>query len=1075
MSNNHSITILDPYYLLTKIDSSVHKYNIRINTWEVPYSREVILIDYSLFKNGDQEDRLYLKEPFYYNNIRRGNTIIQIIDPEDGSDKTTFFARKGIRKFFEITDQYLEFNLKLINEGDFEKKMEKDSIYEPNEHFKLNKLIFNGVKEAYQDNEDIEVFKLLKANGENCQISWINSVDSWLIASKNVSVLCRTELDIDLYQRDRFEHAKIIAHAWFKILERIKNKGANISEMKYFLKTHTMIGEYVGDPDNQHVYYYSEIDILFFAIVNNVIDEECLPPMDAFKIFLQYHLSIVRIEDLGTFKNFDSLNLALKHLLKSISEANLDLEQEGCVLYFFKPKSRKVVGLAKLKTLEYKILRKLREKLRNFIKFYYSLKFEPFQSFYNEVEELCKISRPRKPLDFYYKLCQFSIDFVDENFSESHLILDKFALFLLKVLNSSANNTPLLPKHLLEPFDTSLSWSSFKEESILKYQFKNSTKTHKKPSDAIPSPPPQPLNKKKQLFVIVPIALPGMGKSFFIPYLHESIIEKSGSWESISFDKIRKECMITLAKENKNLSEEKLFENTGKISGVMLGKNLEFHIKNIRNSNKEYNFLFLDKNHPPNSLKIVQEKARKHCPDNVDLKLVALYPLCKDPKDRIQVQTTEGKQIYPFSYNFFFTCLYRVQTRNEHETLRSNHEKSITVMLMYLKQFKNCVLNEEELRKNGFDITLEVDLTAERVENPIYDHKLKELLMRILEQQKKKAEELPKKKSEDINHLVFEFTSYFEELNLEISILSKNYLLETARKCIRECLENSNIKSEAEHNNFVNLDRKNQGLSNKRVGSNDYDQRNETNSSHPFTNNLKRHHDNHSSGEKYHEEEKTDPLPIDRVRDYNPKTIPNILGIFAIDNNRAKPEILQFLRSNLLFLQKQYPNDQIISQNHQRLTKTFIFPRSFNVTTLMINKDKAKIDTKYFKTFQDGQKIKMEFPVLFYIPDVTLAGLYYPKTDIPMIETPYPYMTFMIGGLGPGPEFAGKALKQLFENSAGLKENYEMKGFFNEKMFSYKEEIVLEKKKYVVYLSKSEAGVVIEGEASGSVENRINK
>jgi hypothetical protein len=52
-------------------------------------------------------------------------------------------------------------------------------------------LIFGSLQEF-----PIRVVKMSKANGENCQISFISELDCFIICSKNVSMLCRSEKDI---------------------------------------------------------------------------------------------------------------------------------------------------------------------------------------------------------------------------------------------------------------------------------------------------------------------------------------------------------------------------------------------------------------------------------------------------------------------------------------------------------------------------------------------------------------------------------------------------------------------------------------------------------------------------------------------------------------------------------------------------------------------------------------------------------------------------------------------------------------------------------------------------------------
>ena len=76
----------------------------------------------------------------------------------------------------------------------------------------------------------------------------------------------------------------------------------------------------------------------------------------------------------GTFTNYNDFCDKLEILYKEVAEASIHSEEEGSVLYFvsnFENENEKVISLCKLKTLEYRVFRKLREKLRNFIEAYY--------------------------------------------------------------------------------------------------------------------------------------------------------------------------------------------------------------------------------------------------------------------------------------------------------------------------------------------------------------------------------------------------------------------------------------------------------------------------------------------------------------------------------------------------------------------------------------------------------------------------------------------------------------------------------------------------------------------------------
>ena len=49
------------------------------------------------------------------------------------------------------------------------------------------------------DNCAVDMYKLLKANGENAQVGFCTELDAWAISSKNVCMLARTPEDISTY------------------------------------------------------------------------------------------------------------------------------------------------------------------------------------------------------------------------------------------------------------------------------------------------------------------------------------------------------------------------------------------------------------------------------------------------------------------------------------------------------------------------------------------------------------------------------------------------------------------------------------------------------------------------------------------------------------------------------------------------------------------------------------------------------------------------------------------------------------------------------------------------------------
>lgn len=68
-----------------------------------PRHKELSIIDFSLAARGPQEDQVYSGQPFYRNNIRRGNTIVY-----DTKKKECHWGRKGLIKFFDISDKSIK-------------------------------------------------------------------------------------------------------------------------------------------------------------------------------------------------------------------------------------------------------------------------------------------------------------------------------------------------------------------------------------------------------------------------------------------------------------------------------------------------------------------------------------------------------------------------------------------------------------------------------------------------------------------------------------------------------------------------------------------------------------------------------------------------------------------------------------------------------------------------------------------------------------------------------------------------------------------------------------------------------
>ena len=170
---------------------------------------------------------------------------------------------------------------------------------------------------------------------------------------------------------ERFTYALEFAETWLKILQEriINNSNADlINEFKKELGDHTLIGESVGDKKREHILVYKERDIIFYGIVNNkkLLSENCLPLSNSFDLFKKYNLSYTEISPSQKFDSLEDLCSYINEQFDVIFDKSLQESGEGNVVYLSCEIDGKeyIKGLGKLKTFEYRFLRKVREKCK---------------------------------------------------------------------------------------------------------------------------------------------------------------------------------------------------------------------------------------------------------------------------------------------------------------------------------------------------------------------------------------------------------------------------------------------------------------------------------------------------------------------------------------------------------------------------------------------------------------------------------------------------------------------------------------------------------------------------------------
>lgn len=199
-------------------------------------------------------------------------------------------------------------------------------------------------------------------------------MNAWVVASKNKAIFLRNQSDVQLQDAASAGFAIEMGEVWLNyILSLEKSKGKDaVRDLMVELSDKTLVGEYVGAVEHQHMVKYNRKTLIFYAVVENNSPDICWTHERSLSLFQRYGLDSVKIESLGLYETYDSLCDKLYETFRNVAKSKIVEEEEGSVIYLTKrhksgnPSKDKVLSLAKLKTLEYRIFRKMREKLRNY-------------------------------------------------------------------------------------------------------------------------------------------------------------------------------------------------------------------------------------------------------------------------------------------------------------------------------------------------------------------------------------------------------------------------------------------------------------------------------------------------------------------------------------------------------------------------------------------------------------------------------------------------------------------------------------------------------------------------------------
>ena len=152
----------------------------------------------------------------------------------------------------------------------------------------------------------------------------------------------------------------------------------------------------------------------------------------------------------GTFSTYDDFCDRVGELFKEVAEMRISEAEEGAVLYFVmnlgNQESERMLSMCKLKTLEYRVFRKLREKLRNFVEASHSGKGNAnaeskMDQFIKETNELCNGYKLPHNLEIYQRIAQLAFNclFGKRGQEYEKLLKDRYIDFLSEVMREKGS------------------------------------------------------------------------------------------------------------------------------------------------------------------------------------------------------------------------------------------------------------------------------------------------------------------------------------------------------------------------------------------------------------------------------------------------------------------------------------------------------------------------------------------------------------------------------------------------------------------------------------------------------------
>ena len=234
----------------------------------------------------------------------------------------------------------------------------------------------------------------------------------------------------------------------------ILKKTHNVDDFIRETREYTLIGEKIGVMDDKNIKYYDTNIFVFFAMVKNNSKDICVNLDISYSLFEKYGLKFVDKRKIGPFNDINLFLKEIREIYLNVLMSPLQVEGEGSVLYISSVDNNneeKIISVCKLKTLEYIIFKKIREKLKEKVKEKSILrnnldvteKYE--EKLINEINELHvhdlqgKDKSANLNIHFYKDFAKYALKNYKKFISKFNIFL-QFAKFLKEIKNEFEKN-----------------------------------------------------------------------------------------------------------------------------------------------------------------------------------------------------------------------------------------------------------------------------------------------------------------------------------------------------------------------------------------------------------------------------------------------------------------------------------------------------------------------------------------------------------------------------------------------------------------------------------------------------------